>query len=97
MLNSVLKEFVERLDEEQCVIFRDKKFFLSGCPCKFDEKGKVLSVSFEVFEVTTKTVVFYAEKNTIAECIDAFLDAAIFDGKRFYDVADELIPTDDWL
>lgn len=97
MTKSQADEFIEIFScEDTCAIFRGQKYYFNGCQTSYGEAGNIIKVSAEVYTIPQNETVFYTEKASTSECIEAFLDEPIFDGKKFYEVYSEFQFTDDW-
>ncbi|MBQ7296587.1 MAG: hypothetical protein IJW86_10440 [Clostridia bacterium] len=91
MIDGNATEFIDKLSyEDHYVVFQGKKFFLNGCQAKKDEKGNVISVTLEVYDLTDNKTVFSATKSSAFECIKAFEKANIWDNKTFWKAESEI-------
>ena len=62
------------------VVYNGEKYFFNGCQTKILENGTT-SVKLEIYNLTKKTTIFSVTKSTATDCVEAFLDAPIWDGK----------------
>ena len=96
MIDGNVTEFVDNLyyGSEMYFIFRGKKYFIQGW---VEDSVHYLVLDYdyesEVFESENpncnKYIWEYSSINP-AECVQAFLDAPLWDGKKFYDVEGEM-------
>ena len=100
MVNGNIKEFVDNLNygAEMYFIFQEKKYFIQGW-VEDDVHYLVLDYDYEteVFNLGNPEFNKYIWKCSSAdsgECVQAFLDAPLWDGKKFYDVEAEITWTD---
>ena len=95
MIDGNARDFINKLYyEDHYVIFKDEKYFLNGCQTKKIDNGKE-SVRLEVYNLTKDITVFTVTKSSATECIDAFQDATIWDGKTFWEIEAEITWIDD--
>ena len=91
MINGNAREFVEELAyQDLCAVFQDKTYYFNACQCNFDENKKVISAVLEVYNLTDHTLVFSTEQGSCNKCIEEFENAAIFDGKTFWQVEQDI-------
>ncbi len=91
MIDGNPTEFIDKLSyEDHYVIFQGKKFFLNGCQAKKDEKGNVISVTLEVYDLANNRTIFTVTKKSVFECIKAFEEARIWDNKSFWEAESEI-------
>ena len=99
MINGNVNEFVDNLyyGSEMYFIFRETKYFIQGWYEKplhylvldydFDDKDVLENYEFEGY-------VWECRSEDPNECVRAFLEAPLWDGKVFYDVEKEMIWTE---
>lgn len=91
MINGNVYEFVEELSyQDHYANYQRQKYFFNGCQCQCDTNGKIIAVTLEVYNLTTKQTVFSITQNSIEQCINAFETAKIFDGKNFWEAEKEI-------
>ena len=91
MINGKATDFIECLSyEDNYAIFRQQKFFFNGCQTQKDTNGKTICVRLEVYNLTNHSTVFSTTQNSISDCLSAFQDAKIWDGKTFWEVEQEI-------
>ncbi|MCR5670590.1 MAG: hypothetical protein K6G10_06255 [Butyrivibrio sp.] len=95
MINGNVKEFVDNLyyGSEMYFIFHDKRYFIQGW-IENSVHYLVLDYSYEGIDLP-KNYAFegyiWEHKSTESgECVQAFLDAPIWNGKTFYEVEKEM-------
>lgn len=85
MINGNVYEFIDELTfQDHYAIYQGQKYYFNGCQCQYDMKGNIISVTLEVYNLTTKEAVFSTTQDSITKCIDAFEKAKIFNGKTFW-------------
>lgn len=90
MTGGNVNEFIDKLYyEDHYVLYNGSKYFFNGCQHKKSD-GKTLSVFLEVYDLTSSKTVFTTEKLTADECIEAFENAPVWNGKTFYEVQDSM-------
>ena len=96
MIDGNANQFIESLFFEDAYILYDgKKYFINGCSCNFDDNHEIINVKLEVYNIDEGCTVFSVIKPTQTECVTAFEDAPIFNGKTFWDVEQEIQWVDD--
>ncbi len=91
MINGNASEFIEELTyQDHYAYYQGKKYFFNGCQCQCDAEGNIVNVTLEVYNLTTNIAIFSTTQNSIAECIAAFEEAKIFDGKTFWEVEKDI-------
>lgn len=100
MKNGNVNEFVSNLDfEHQAVIFDGHKLFFEGVIFDEEEASEKKYV-FDIYQYSMNEVFekkFYSIKcKSSEECIKTFLEAPIFNGKKFWDIEAELTWIDDF-
>lgn len=96
MIDGNVTQFIESLFfEDAYILYEGKKYFINGCCCNFDENHEIVNVKLEVYNLDEGRTVFSVIKPTQTECVTAFEDAPIFNGKTFWDVEQEIQWVDD--
>ena len=104
MIDGNARDFIEKLYyEDHYVIYSGKKFFLNGCQTKTSPDGNVEYVSLEVYDLTTveyvslevynlttDETIFSTKKALASDCILAFEEAPIWNGKTFWEIESEM-------
>ena len=91
MINGNANDFIDKLSyEDHYAIFDNKKYFLNGCQTKKDSCGNVISVRIEVYDLTNETTVFSVTKKSVCDCLTAFKNAKIWNGKTFWEAEKEI-------
>ncbi len=94
MINGLANNFIDCLSyEDNYAVFRENKFFFNGCQTMKDSNGKAIGVRLEVYNLTKKVTVFSITLKSVSDCIIAFQEAKIWDGKTFWEVEQEI----EWL
>ena len=100
MINGNTSEFVDNLyyGTEMYFIYNHKTFFIQGW-VEDDLHFLVLDFDYEIERYDPSNpkgkqpIWEYSSKDSM-ECVQAFLDAPLWDGKRFYEVEKKMIWTD---
>ena len=82
-----LSEFIDSLyiNPETEIEYSNKKFLISGY--RDDDSSYVLRVD----NITTSSEqIFFAKDSDVQKCVEAFENAAIFDGRTIYEAHDEI-------
>jgi hypothetical protein len=96
MIDGNAKDFIEKLYyEDHYVIFDNNKYFFNGCQTRKDSDGKIISVKLEVYNISTNETIFSAIKASASECVEAFEDSAIWNGKSFWEVETDMTWVDE--
>ena len=91
MINGDAGKFVEELAcQDHYALFQSKILFFNACQCRFNESGKMISAALEVYNLTDNTVLFSTEQDNCSRCIEQFENAAIFNGKTFWQVEQDI-------
>ena len=91
MIDGNAPEFIDKLYyEDHYVVYNGKKYFFNGCQSKKNADGKVVSVRLEVYDISSDTTVFSVTKPSATECVEAFEEAPIWDGKSFWDIESQM-------
>ena len=96
MINGNVKEFIDNLyyGAEMYFIFREKKYFIQGwvedsmhyLVLDYDYKTEVINPN----DLECNNYIWEYSSSDSSECVQAFLDAPLWDGKKFYDVEAEI-------
>ena len=87
MIDGNVYDFLDKLYyEDHYVIYNNEKYFFNGCQSRISPDGKVMSVRLEIYNLSTDKTVFSVTKASASECIEAFEDALIWNGKSFWDI-----------
>ncbi len=90
MIDGNARDFIEKLHyEDHYVVYNGEKFFFNGCQTIILENGTT-SVKLEIYNLTKKATVFSVTKSTATDCVEAFLDAPIWDGKLFWEIENQM-------
>lgn len=86
MINGNVQDFMSKLmyGEEMWIVYNDKKYFIQGY---VEEEIYYLEISLEYNE-DDFYVQFSSEKPNI--CVEKFISAELFEGKKFWDVEKEI-------
>ena len=96
MINGNAITFIENLSyEDNYALFHENKYFFNGCQVRKNDEGKIIEVRLEVYNLTKNTTVFSVKTPSIQKCIEAFLNAKIFDEKTFWEAETEIEWVDD--
>ena len=96
MINGDANVFIDQLSyEDHYVLFNDVKYFLNGCQVSENDEGKIINVRLEVYDLTSQTTIYSVTKKSASECLVAFQDAKIWNGKSFWEVEQEIEWVDD--
>jgi len=91
MVHGNANEFIDKMFyEDHYVIFHGEKYFVNGCQTEMDEDGNTLFVRLEVYNLTQNITVFSITRPSASECVSAFEDALIWNGKSFWDAENEI-------
>lgn len=91
MINGNANDFIDKLSyEDHYVMFENKKYFLNGCQTEKNNSGNVISVRFEVYDLTNGTTIFSVTQPTTYECLVAFEKAKIWNNKSFWEAEKEI-------
>ncbi len=91
MIDGNVKDFVDKLSyEDHYVIYDDEKFFFNGCQVTKDEKGKIINVVFEIYNLNRNSTIFSTSQKSISDCIAEFEKAKIWNGKSFWEVEKDM-------
>ncbi len=93
MIDGKAADFIEKLSyEDHYVIFQGNKYFINGCCAKSvnDEKEIHMSVYIINENGSINTIIFEIIKPTISECLTAFENAPIWNGKSFWEAENEI-------
>jgi hypothetical protein len=87
MRGKTLSEFIDSLyiNPEMEIEYSNKKFLISGY--RDDDNSYVLRVD-TITE--TSEQIFFAKNADVQNCVDAFENAKIFDGKTIYEAEDKI-------
>lgn len=95
MIDGNARDFLNKLYyEDHYVIFSGEKYFLNGCQTEKKKDG-TKSVRLEVYNLTQDTTVFSVTKTTAVDCIEAFEEASIWNGRTFWEIESEIIWVDE--
>lgn len=95
MIDGNARDFLNKLYyEDHYVIFNGEKYFLNGCQTKKLDNGTE-SVRLEVYNLTQDTTIFSVTKTTAVDCIEEFEEAAIWNGRTFWEIEPEIIWVDE--
>ncbi|MCL2046044.1 MAG: hypothetical protein FWG88_06625 [Oscillospiraceae bacterium] len=93
MINGNVNEFLDTLSTGQELVFayKNRKLFLQG----WYENGKHFMVldQWESSIIPFEGYIWEVSADSMYECAEAFLDAPIFDGKKFWEVERQI----EWL
>ncbi|MDE7293023.1 MAG: hypothetical protein K2N72_01215 [Oscillospiraceae bacterium] len=96
MIDGKASTFIENLYfEDNIVIYRDEKFYFNGCQTKWDSDGKIKSVRLEVYNLTKDETVLSIVKPSDKECIEAFENAPLWNGRTFWEAEAEMLWVDE--
>ena len=96
MINGNARDFVECLSyEDNYAIFNGNKYFFNGCQVSKNDEGRIIRVRLEVYDLTRESTIFSATKKSISECLVAFQEAKIWNGKSFWEVEQDIEWVDD--
>ena len=96
MINGDANVFIDQLSyEDHYVLFNGVKYFLNGCQVNKNDEGKIISVRLEVYDLTSQTTIYSVTKKNSSECLVAFQDAKIWNGKSFWEVEQDIEWVDD--
>ena len=96
MINGDANVFIDQLSyEDHYVLFNGVKYFLNGCQVNKNDEGKIISVRLEVYDLTSQTTIYSVTKKNVFECLVAFQDAKIWNGKSFWEVEQDIEWVDD--
>ena len=96
MIDGSVREFIEKLYyEDHYILYCNEKYYFNGCCSTTDSDGKVISVKLAIYNLSRETTVYAVEMPTADECIEAFENAPIWDGKTFWDVEDQMTWVDE--
>lgn len=91
MINGNASEFIDKMHyEDHYVVFNSEKYFVNGCQTKMDATGRILSVRLEVYNLTKNVTVFSETKPSASECVNAFEEAPIWNGKTFWEAESDI-------
>ena len=91
MIDGNAKDFIDKLSyEDHYVIYDGKKFFFNGCQVTKDEKGKIIKVVLEIYNLTCNSTIFSTSRLSISDCITDFENAKIWNGKTFWEVEKDM-------
>lgn len=100
MINGNVSDFVDNLyyGTEMYFVFKDKKYFIQGW-VKDSLHYLVLDFDYETenYDSNNPNCNKYLWEYTSAdsqECVDAFLNAPLWNGKTFYEVEDSIVWSD---
>lgn len=72
------------------MLFTTARSFFNGCQTSKDDTGNIISVSLEIYNLSTDKTVFSVTKPSATECIEAFEDTPIWHRKTFWDVENQM-------
>lgn len=91
MKDGNVNEFIDKLYyEDHYVLYNGSKYFFNGCRLKFDSNGKVVRVIPEIYDISNDKTLFSVQEAFAAECIEAFENSPIWDGKTFWAIEDQM-------
>ncbi len=91
MIDGKATDFIDKLYyEDHYVVYNGDKYFFNGCQTSKDNTGKITSVLLEIYNLSIGKTVFSIIKSSATECIEAFEDAPIWNGKTFWDVESQM-------
>lgn len=91
MIDGNANAFINKMYyEDHYVMFDKEKYFVNGCQTKTDAEGHTLSVCLEVYNLSQNVMVFSITKPSAIECVNAFEDAPIWNGKTFWEAEKEI-------
>ncbi|MBP3816971.1 MAG: hypothetical protein J6H31_01595 [Butyrivibrio sp.] len=97
MIDGNVKEFVDNLyyGSEMYFVYKDKKYFIQGW---VENEMHFLVLDYEKSNLpddyTFKSYIWEHKAKDSNECVQAFLDAPLWDGKTFYEVEREITWTE---
>ena len=91
MINGNASEFIDELTyQDHYAVYQGQKYYFNGCQCHYDRNGDIVSVTLEVYNLTTKEPVFSVTQSSASKCVDQFEKAKIFNGKTFWDAEKDI-------
>lgn len=92
MINGNPIEFVDHIyyGDEMVFLFHNKKYFLQGW-----HDGKLHTLCLETWEPPSDDYLWYEENEDPQILVDHFLDAPLFDNKKFWDAEGQMEWIDD--
>ena len=91
MIDGNVAEFIDKLYyEDHYVIYNGEKYFFNGCQTSKDNTGNIISVTLEIYNLSIDRTVFSITKSSAMECIEAFEEAPIWNGKTFWDIENQM-------
>lgn len=96
MIDGNVNEFIDKLYyEDHYVIYNGYKYFFNGCQTKKDIHGKIKTVTLEIYNLSMSKTFFSVTKQSAIDCIEAFEEAPIWNGKTFWEVESNMQWVDD--
>lgn len=91
MIDGNASEFIDKLHyEDHYVLYNGNKYFFNGCQSKKHSDGRVVSVRLEVYDISNEKTLFSTTKPSAEECVEAFEEAPIWNGKSFWDIESQM-------
>lgn len=91
MIDSRAYDFLYKLYyEDHYVIYNGNKYFFNGCQFKKNTAGEAVSVRLEVYNLSNDETLFSITKPSAEECVEALEEAAIWNGKTFWEVENQM-------
>lgn len=87
MINGSLDDFIDGLyyGQEMLFVFKGQRFFVQG----WVKDGRA-EMNVQLPDSQDAPYVWQCDAEKMSECAERFLDAALWDGRRFYDVENEI-------
>ena len=89
MINGDPHEFVDHFwsGQDTVYLYRNVKYWAQGYSCRDKKKWRM-----EIFQYQPPSdgYIWEYESESVQECLDAFLEAPIFDGKTFWEAESEI-------
>lgn len=91
MIDGRAVDFIDKLYyEDHYAIYNGDKYFLNGCQSIKADDEKITSVRLEVYNLSADKTIFTITKESAEECIKAFEEAPIWNGKTFWDIESQM-------
>jgi len=91
MIDGNARDFLNKLYyEDHYVIYNNEKFFFNGCQTKMSPDGTVEYVKLEVYNLTTDETIFSTQNALASDCVLAFEEAPIWNGKTFWEIENKM-------